>query len=411
MIGHNDHIAWGFTTTTADVEDLFVEKVDPADPGHYLTPDGSAPVRHAAGKDPGARCRAGRFSPCARPGTARSCRMYCRRARPTPATCWRCRRPFSMPHDRSAEALWNVDHATDWPSFRAAWRDFVGPMQNTVYADDSGTIGFIAPGLVPIREKGDGWMPAPGWTGEYDWKGFIPFDALPQATNPRLGPFRQRQQQDRARQLSLFPQPRLGFAEPRRTDRGVARRRTPVQTPASSAAIEADTFSLMAKRAGAADDRASPPPTRPRARPSSRCGIGIFTWTATRWRRCCSPPGCAQFSHAVLFGRFGDAVAGYWDLKPQVIEAVLTRRPDWCADPKRPGSRDLRHPARAIAARGARRAAPRLWRRYERMAVGPGACRGLRQPGASAASRCCATGSTRRFRPPAPATRSTTRRA
>ena len=43
VIGHNDHIAWGFTTTTADVEDLFVEKLDPADPGRYLTPDGSAP--------------------------------------------------------------------------------------------------------------------------------------------------------------------------------------------------------------------------------------------------------------------------------------------------------------------------------------------------------------------------------
>src|SRR5262249_35112944 len=43
VIGHNDRIAWGFTTTTSDVEDLFVEKVDPADPGRYLTPEGSAP--------------------------------------------------------------------------------------------------------------------------------------------------------------------------------------------------------------------------------------------------------------------------------------------------------------------------------------------------------------------------------
>ena len=48
VIGHNDHIAWGFTTTTADVEDLFIEKIDPADPSRYLTPDGSAPfdTRH-----------------------------------------------------------------------------------------------------------------------------------------------------------------------------------------------------------------------------------------------------------------------------------------------------------------------------------------------------------------------------
>ena len=43
VIGHNERIAWGFTTTTADVEDLFVEKIDPADPGRYLTPQGSLP--------------------------------------------------------------------------------------------------------------------------------------------------------------------------------------------------------------------------------------------------------------------------------------------------------------------------------------------------------------------------------
>jgi penicillin amidase len=42
------------------------------------------------------------------------------------------------------------------------------------------------------------------------------------------------------------------------------------------------------------------------------------------------------FAHSVLFARLGDAAADYWDLHPQVMEAVLTERPDWCADPKRP---------------------------------------------------------------------------
>src|SRR5271157_886027 len=43
VIGHNDRIAWGFTTTTADVEDLFIEKIDPSDPSRYLVPEGSMP--------------------------------------------------------------------------------------------------------------------------------------------------------------------------------------------------------------------------------------------------------------------------------------------------------------------------------------------------------------------------------
>ena len=60
MIGHNDRIAWGFTTTGSDVEDLFIEKLDPADPGRYLTPGGSAAFREPAGDDRGARRGAGR---------------------------------------------------------------------------------------------------------------------------------------------------------------------------------------------------------------------------------------------------------------------------------------------------------------------------------------------------------------
>ncbi len=67
---------------------------------------------------------------------------------------WPWRRPSRCREDRSAEALWEVNRAADWPSFRAALRNFVGPMQNIVYADVDGTIGFIAPGLVPIRRNG-----------------------------------------------------------------------------------------------------------------------------------------------------------------------------------------------------------------------------------------------------------------
>jgi len=44
-----------------------------------------------------------------------------------------------------------------------------------------------------------------------------------------------------------------------------------------------------------------------------------------------------EFSRSILLGRFGDAVSDYWDLRPRVMESVLTERPDWCDDPKRPG--------------------------------------------------------------------------
>ncbi len=332
VIGHNDHIAWGFTTTTADVEDLFVEKLDPKDPGRYLTPDGSVPFRTRrekivvhGGAPVAFTVRTTRHGPVLSdvlpPGAADSGNVLALSA------------TFLEPQDRSAEALWEADRATDWQSFRAAWRGFVGPMQNTVYADDSGTIGFIAPGLVPIRGKGDGWMPAPGWTGEYDWKGFIPFDALPQATNPASGHFV-------SANNKIVPDSYPYFLSrdwdlPNRAERIEALLvRTPVQTPSSSAAIEADTFSLAAKELVPRMTAIAPGDA------ASRAAIGrLKRWNFHMDRDRVAPllftAWLRQFSHAVLFGRFGQAVAGYWGLKPQVMEAVLTRRPDWCADQKR----------------------------------------------------------------------------
>jgi penicillin G amidase len=332
VIGHNDHIAWGFTTTTADVEDLFVEKVDPTNPGHYLTPGGSAPfiTRQEKILVRGARAvtltvRATRHGPVLSdvlpPGTA------------DPGYVLALSATFLVPDDRGAEALWRVDRAADWPSFRDAWRGFVGPMQNTVYADDGGTIGFIAAGLVPIRGKGEGWMPAPGWTGEYDWKGFIPFDQLPQATNPPSGRFVSANNKIVPDSYPYFISRDWDLTN--RAERIVALLdRTPVQTPQTSAAIEADTLSLMAKRLVPLMTRIAP------ADAASREALNrLRRWNFHMDRGKVAPllftAWLREFSHEVLFDRFGDAIAGYWDLKPRVIEAVLTRRPAWCADPKR----------------------------------------------------------------------------
>ena len=74
-------------------------------------------------------------------------------------------------------------------SFARHSSSFVAPQQNIVFADTSGEIGFIAPGRIPIRRSGNGWLPMPGWTGEYDWTGFIPFAELPQGSNPASGHF------------------------------------------------------------------------------------------------------------------------------------------------------------------------------------------------------------------------------
>ncbi|WP_327136100.1 penicillin acylase family protein (plasmid) [Streptomyces sp. NBC_01343] len=88
---------------------------------------------------------------------------------------------------RTMDAVFQLDTAKDWDSFRAAAALFSSPAQNLVYADRQGHIGYQAPGRIPVRGKGEGRWPVPGWTGEYDWQGFVPFDALPRSFDPASG--------------------------------------------------------------------------------------------------------------------------------------------------------------------------------------------------------------------------------
>ena len=336
LVGHNDRIAWGLTTTTADVEDLFVERVDPADPGRYLTPQGSAAfelrrerilVRGAAPVD--LTVRTTRHGPVLSdvlpPGVA------------DPGFVLALGATFTIPQDRGAEALWEANRAADWPSFREAWHNLVGPMQNIVYADVEGTIGFLAPGLVPIRRSGDGWMPAPGWTGEYDWVGFIPFAALPSATNPPSGHFVSANNKIVPAGYPYFLS--RDWDLPNRAERiDALLAATPIQTLASSAAMQADTLSLMA-------ERLVPLMTRIRTsdKASGEALQRLRGWDFHMDRDKVEPllftAWLREFSREVLFGRFDEAVSGYWDLRPRVMEAVLTERPDWCEDPEHSGAK------------------------------------------------------------------------
>jgi penicillin amidase len=80
-----------------------------------------------------------------------------------------------------------LDKATNWEEFREALSYWDIASQNFVYADVEGNIGYQSPGRIPIRASGDGTMPVPGWTGEYEWVDTIPFGDLPRAFNPPEG--------------------------------------------------------------------------------------------------------------------------------------------------------------------------------------------------------------------------------
>lgn len=333
IIGHNEKIAWGFTTTTADIEDLFIEKLDPKDSSRYMVADASLPFRTREetikvrdDKPVTLTVRATRHGPVVTdmlpPKTI------------DPGYVLALQTTFLGDEDGSAEALWDIDRASDWTSFKDGLKHLVGPPQNVVYADTGGTIGFIAAGRIPIRKNGDGWLPAPGWNADYDWDGFVPFDQLPQGTNPSSGHFVSANNKIVPDSYPYFISRDWDLPDrAQRIEELLAA--TPRQSPETSAAIQADTLSLEAKRLVPLMTRIVPSSDQAREA-VERLQAWDFRMDADKVEPLLFTAWLRAFARSVFFSRLGDLAADYWDLKPQVIANILTQRPDWCADPKKP---------------------------------------------------------------------------
>ena len=186
IVGHNQHIAWGFTNSGADVQDLYVETVDH---DRYKTPDGTwLPLEHAHeliqvahGRNVDldiALTRHGNVStPILSPLYPKETRQISLR--------WNVYDPTVV---RSPFAL--VNSAQNWAEFLDAFRNFGAPSQNVVYADDQGHIGYHLLGKIPLRGEAthaSGLSPVPVTSGTYEWSGYIPFDMLPQVFDPPGG--------------------------------------------------------------------------------------------------------------------------------------------------------------------------------------------------------------------------------
>ncbi len=205
IIGHNDHIAWGFTNTGPDVMDLYIEKVNPDNPNQYeyngqwlnfdmrtetINVSGGKPVTITIRSTRHGPVISDTYGPLKDTNTDNApgfIPFKDRTGLPLPdhyviALAWTALKPSSP-----FEAIWGFDKAQNWDEFRQAARDFHVPAQNLIYADTQGNIGYQMPGDIPIRKDGDGRYPVPGWTDQYDWTGYIPFDQLPYTFNPPEG--------------------------------------------------------------------------------------------------------------------------------------------------------------------------------------------------------------------------------
>ncbi len=185
IIGHNERIAWGMTNVGPDVQDLYEEKFDPANPKRYMTPAGwrDAEVRHEA-----IRVRKG-FTESTTDTVAHDVTV----TRHGPIVFERGGKRYALrwtaldPALNNVDSAYRINRARNWKEFSAALETFTAPTQNLVYADTAGHIGYHAAGVIPIRRSGDGSVPYDGATDAGDWVKFIPVSRLPTLYDPPSG--------------------------------------------------------------------------------------------------------------------------------------------------------------------------------------------------------------------------------
>jgi penicillin amidase len=185
VIGHNDRIAWGFTNSGADVQDLYIETFNPSQPdeykvnGKWVKADNVDEVIHVKHSTPKGSWVTDEHLPVT---ITRHGPVMKREGHTGYALRWTATEPGGL-----ANTYNRLGKAQNWKEFREIMKNVWGPAQNAVYADVSGNIGYVMAARVPVRKKGFGEVPVPGDTDQYEWKGYIPFEQLPQALNPEDG--------------------------------------------------------------------------------------------------------------------------------------------------------------------------------------------------------------------------------
>ncbi|NQU61244.1 MAG: penicillin acylase family protein [Rhodospirillales bacterium] len=327
ILGHNANVAWGMTSTQSDTQDLYVEQVDESGK-KYMTPDGLKPfeTREEIIKVWGAK----------------SVKLTVRETRHGPVisdihqevakavgdkAVMAMSATFLESGDRTAEAFYNLNRAGNWETFKTALEDFQAPQSNFFFADKKGDIGFIAPGLVPMRKRGWGLVPGPGWDGETDWTGYVPYNQLPSVLNPPLGRIVNTNNKITPDDFPHFLS--FDWAPAFRAGRIIEQLDTGAQSVHAAGRLQLDHVSGMAKLLL---------PLMLDIEPDDDLGRKAITmlgkWNARMSRNRAEPlifsTWLLELNEALYADELGELYPEYLTLRPRFVVSVLTEHKDWC---------------------------------------------------------------------------------
>ena len=180
--GHNADVAWSVTHTSADYQDLYIERFNTGSGSQeYLFQDQWLPatiheetIKVKGGGDVQFQSWVTRHGPVISGDPAKGSGIAFKYTATEGPSAW-------------PDTLLSMLKAKDAPQLIESMREWMDPCNNFLYADIHGNSGYLCRGRIPIRSKENGWLPVPGWTGEHEWQGYIPFDDLPRSLNPEEG--------------------------------------------------------------------------------------------------------------------------------------------------------------------------------------------------------------------------------
>ncbi|MGB2850458.1 MAG: penicillin acylase family protein [Solirubrobacterales bacterium] len=179
LMGQGNDVAWSFTNAMADVMDLFVERID----GESYEFEGARlplEVREerilVKGSEPEhLEVRSTHHGPIVNDVLGADA------SEPLALAFSALRQPAL------SQAQVRLLEPTSGRELVELLADQCTPVSNLIWADRGGSIGYKTVGRIPIRRGGVPDLPRPGWSGEYEWEGWVPYEELPELVDPECG--------------------------------------------------------------------------------------------------------------------------------------------------------------------------------------------------------------------------------
>jgi penicillin amidase len=182
QIGHNEKIGWGITLSFTDIEDVFVEKFTDENCTSYMHEGKLMETKIIEEK---IFIKGEKMPHIEKVYETIHGTLISDVTGHSTMKLTLCSMAYRA--GTSTKGWFLLNKAKNWNDFADAVKHITAPGLNIVYADTDSNIGYYNSGKVPLRDKATASVPQAGWTGEHDWKGFVPFEDMPHVLNPEKG--------------------------------------------------------------------------------------------------------------------------------------------------------------------------------------------------------------------------------